>query len=65
MSDFNFVFVFKSFMVSLFSYLPIYIFKRLLRYFSPTEEQKIMKNVNIKKKSKFRKLIDKYLLCKK
>ena len=52
-------------MVALFSYLPIYLARRLIKYFSPTEEQKIMRNVNIKKKSKIRKLIDKYILCKK
>lgn len=39
--------------------------RRLMSYFFPTEEQKIMKNVRIKKKSKLRKLIDKFLLCKK
>ena len=65
MSNFNFVFVIKSFIVALLSYMPIYFMRRLMSYFFPTEEQKIMKNVRIKKKSKLRKLIDKFLLCKK
>lgn len=59
----NFTFFMKSFVIGLICHMPFVVFQRLGKQYAPTEEQKIMKSVGMKKKSRIRRLIDRYIFC--
>ena len=64
-AELNTMFFVKALVVGVICHIPFVIIHRLNRYYYPTEEQKIMKNVGMKRKSKIRRFISKYILCEK
>lgn len=61
----SFGFFFKAFVIGLFCHIPFVVFKILSKRYAPTEEQKIMKNVGMRRKTRLRRLIDRYIFCEK
>jgi phospholipid-translocating ATPase len=64
LSTLSFYFFFKCFIVASVCYVPIYIVRRLINRFAPTEEFKIMTKSKIKQKGKIRKFFEK-IFCRK
>lgn len=61
----NATFMIKSIATALLCYIPIVLIWRLVIWINPPNEKKLMHWVTLKKKTLFRKFVDKFCLCRK